>query len=97
MELRDFRAARKNTLLGFFTLALDSGLVIRDCALHESHGKRWFAFPARAVLDGAGNVVREGNKVRYAAMIECPDRARLDLLQAKVVALASAIVGEVPA
>lgn len=88
MELRDFRPLHKNTLLGFFTLALDSGLVIADCTLHESHGKRWFGFPGRPVLDAEGNVVRDGAKVRYAQVVSLPDRARMDLLQAKVLELA---------
>jgi hypothetical protein len=42
------RRFEKNTLKGFADLELTRvGLVIRDCAWHESHGKQWIGFPAR--------------------------------------------------
>jgi hypothetical protein len=41
----------KNTLRGFFTVAFPSGLIIRDCMLHEKNGKRWVSLPAREYTD----------------------------------------------
>jgi hypothetical protein len=49
-----FRLFRKNTLQGFADLQLvRTGIIIKDCALHERGGKYWIAFPARAYqVDG---------------------------------------------
>jgi hypothetical protein len=43
----DWRAHERNTLRGFCTLVLPSGLVIRDCSLHEREGKRWIGLPRK--------------------------------------------------
>jgi hypothetical protein len=44
----NFRLYRKNSLLAFFDLKMSSGLILRGCQLHESHGKRWVGVPARS-------------------------------------------------
>jgi hypothetical protein len=50
-----FRACQKNTLRGFAVLILrPPGLLVKDVCLHESHGKRWVAFPARPYTDADG-------------------------------------------
>jgi hypothetical protein len=43
----EWKAHRKNTLLGFASLSLPSGLIIRNVCLHERNGKRWLNMPAR--------------------------------------------------
>ena len=51
-----FRRFEKNTLRGFADLELTkSGLVIRDCTLHEKNDKQWVGFPARQYTDKDGN------------------------------------------
>lgn len=47
MFISEFKPYTKNTLRAFFTLNLPSGIIIRDCMLHESHGKRWIGLPAK--------------------------------------------------
>ena len=43
-----FRKQVQNTRQGFFDLQLDdSGVVIRDCVWHASHGKTWTSMPGR--------------------------------------------------
>lgn len=85
MNVRDFKPMRKNTLLGFFTLALDSGLVIKECSLHEKDGKRWFSFPGKPQLDKHGNAMRDINgKILYANIIALDDRTRNAKLQGLV-------------
>jgi hypothetical protein len=43
-----FRRFEKNTLRGYADLQLvRTGLVIKDCCLHEKNGKHWISFPAR--------------------------------------------------
>ena len=83
MNVRDFKALHRNTLRGFFTLELDSGLVIKDCSVHvRDDGRKWFAFPAKPQLDKDGKALRDGSgKVLYANIIAIDDRRRSDKLQ----------------
>jgi hypothetical protein len=46
-KVRSWRPFQKNTLLGFMSMELPSGLVINDITLHEKSGSRWTAMPAR--------------------------------------------------
>jgi hypothetical protein len=64
-----FRSFRKNTLQGFADLQLvRTGLVIKDCCLHERAGKQWISFPARSYQDGNG-------RTQWAALIEFAEGA----------------------
>ena len=48
------RRLEKNTLRGFFDLQLSSGLVLRSCSLHFSHGRWWVGMPAKPYKTAAG-------------------------------------------
>jgi hypothetical protein len=53
-----FRAYQKNTLRGFADLHLvRTGIIIRDCCLHQKSGKHWVSFPARSYQDKDGNTL----------------------------------------
>lgn len=39
VHIRDRHELRRNSLLGFATVELPSGMVIADVAIHVSHGK----------------------------------------------------------
>jgi len=61
---------QKNTLRGFADLELvRTGLVLRDCPVHEKNGKEWVAFPARSYQDKDGNT-------QWQALIEFAEGAR---------------------
>jgi hypothetical protein len=42
----EWKAMEKNTLRGFVTLELPSGLRIKDVSLHEREQARWISLPA---------------------------------------------------
>jgi len=64
-----FRAFRKNTLQGFADLQLvRTGLVIKDCCLHEKAGKYWISFPARSYQDKDG-------QTRWSPLLEFAENA----------------------
>jgi hypothetical protein len=71
MIARDFRVPEKNTLKGFFSLELTSGLVIHECSLHEKDGKAWISLPAKPQLDfeGRHRIGNDGKKL-YSPVIE---------------------------
>jgi hypothetical protein len=78
MTISNWKAFQKNTLRGFFTLALDSGLVIHKCSLHEKNGQRWIGLPAEkySKRDGA---------VAYSVLIEFTSRQVSDRFRKQVV------------
>ncbi len=67
----DWRCCERNTLRGFADFLLPTiKLHIRDCAVHESHGKHWVQLPARPQLDQKRELVRGANgKVQYATIL----------------------------
>jgi hypothetical protein len=51
----DWREVMRNSLKGFCHLTLSpSGLILRDCALHERDGRRWIGLPSRPQIDWEG-------------------------------------------
>ena len=64
----DWKPHAKNTLLGFFTLTMPSGLLIKECSYHERDGKRWVSFPGKPYRGNDG-------ETKYANIIEIFDKA----------------------
>jgi hypothetical protein len=57
----------KNTLRGFFSATLPSGMVLHNLMLHEKGEARWVGFPAREWTN------QEGQK-QFAKLVEFIDR-----------------------
>ena len=68
----DWRKCERNTLRAFADFLIPGiDLHVRDCAVHESNGKRWVQLPARPQLDQNRELIRENNgKVRYATILQ---------------------------
>ena len=43
----EWKPFEKNTLRGFLSLELPSGMIIHGCTVHEKNGARWIGLPAR--------------------------------------------------
>ena len=69
--ISEWRAHSKNTLRGFFTATLPSGMVLHNLMLHEKGDSRWIGFPAREWTD------QQGQK-QFARFIEFASRAAAD-------------------
>jgi hypothetical protein len=69
----------KNTLRGFFSARLASGMVLHHLQLHEKSESRWVGLAAREWTDEQG--VKQ-----YAKLIEFCDRATADKFQGTVLA-----------
>lgn len=52
----DWNPLEKATLLGFFTLTLPSGLVLKGCTYHKGHGSHWVSLPAQTYKDKNGDI-----------------------------------------
>jgi hypothetical protein len=78
------------SMQGLVDLTLQpSGLLLRQCILHERGGARWLAMPARPVLDNEGRQVTDvAGKKRYANFIDFVDAdARTRFQQAALAAV----------
>ena len=54
ITIRDWKPHSKNTLRGFFSAALPSGMVLHALMLHEKGDARWIGFPAREWTNDQG-------------------------------------------
>jgi hypothetical protein len=78
-----FRHCVKGTLLGFLDLELASGLVLRGCTLHLSHGKHWVGLPAKPFKGADGTDT-------WANIVDFADKATKDRFQKQATAAALA-------
>jgi len=59
----NWKAYEKNTLRGFLSLTLPSGIVLHNCALHEKNGARWIGLPSR-------QYPKDDGSIGYAPIVE---------------------------
>ena len=62
-EVTDWKAYEKNTLRGFLSLELPSGLTIHGCTLHEKGDSRWVGFPGQ-------KYTKDDGSTSYATILE---------------------------
>jgi hypothetical protein len=85
----EWREVVKNTLRGFCVLTLSpSGLVLRDCTLHERDGKRWVSLPSKPQIDSEGRQRKDPatGKPLWTPVVEIPGRAERERFQAAALA-----------
>ena len=76
IKINDFRPYRKNTLQGFATIQfVENKLELRDVALHDKNGSRWFQLPAKPFDKPSGErgwnyIVAFADKDSYAQFQE---------------------------
>lgn len=89
LTLVSWRPLRQNTLRGFASVRLRNGLAIHDVVVHTSHARSWASLPSKPMLDRSGTALRdsETGKLRYAPILEWPDRATANRFSDAVVAL----------
>ena len=54
IQISNWKPHSKNTLVGFFTAILPSGMVLHSLMLHQKDEARWIGFPGREYVDAAG-------------------------------------------
>jgi hypothetical protein len=69
MKILDFRKFEKNTLRGFFSAELPSGLCVRDLTYHVKNDSRWIGYPSKPYQDSEG-------KTQYQNQIWFEDKDR---------------------
>jgi len=92
----DFREVLKNTLQGFCVLTLSpSGLILRDCALHDRDGKRWVALPSKPQIDADGPQRKDSptGKPQWTPVVEIKGKAERERFQNAALAAIDALRG----
>ena len=78
ISLTDWREMRRNSLRGFASVRIGD-LLVRDIAVHNSHGKRWASLPSKPIVNSDGVARRMDNgKIQYAAILEWSRRELQD-------------------
>jgi hypothetical protein len=80
----EWRPLDRNTLRGFAHIRVAWQLDINGLAVHQN-GKRWAQLPARQQLDNAGDLVKDGERIRYATVLQFSDRHIADRFSDAVV------------
>jgi hypothetical protein len=76
-RLREFKPMARNTLRGFCTIELPSGMVITDVTVHVSNGKPWASPPSKPMIDRSGTVMKDGSgKVDTSRSLSSATRKR---------------------
>jgi hypothetical protein len=88
VRVEAFKPLRSDTLFGFADLVIpEARLRIRDASVHESHGKRWVALPAKPQVDRDGVVRRDDRgKILYVSILQFTDRCASDPFSAQAIA-----------
>ena len=94
MKLIEWRPMPRNSLRGFATIELPSGLTIADISVHVSHGKARASLPAKPQINSDGTTRRgDDGKVIYSPILKWRDREIADRFSAAVVQAVEAQYG----
>lgn len=69
--ISNWKTLERNTLRGFFTVAMPSGLILHNCSLHIKNTSRWVGLPSQKYTDKNGTI-------GYTAMVEFTSREAAD-------------------
>lgn len=86
----------RNTLRGFVDLALSpSGLVLRECSLHEKDGKRWIGLPSKPQIDSEGRHRKDATTGRplYSPVVEIAGKEERERFQRAALAAVDKLLG----
>jgi hypothetical protein len=78
MRLVSWKPLARNSLRGFASIELPSGLRIADCPVLVSNGKAWSTLPSKPVLDREGRQVEVGGKKQFSRILEWKSRELAD-------------------
>jgi hypothetical protein len=85
----DFRPLQKNSLQGFVNFKLlRSGLILRECSIHQKNGRRWIGLPGKPQVTSDGCVRKDPatGKTVYLPVVEIRGRAERERFQAAALA-----------
>jgi hypothetical protein len=73
--VESFTSMAKNSLLGFATVRMPSGLVLHDVAIHRQNGSAWASPASKPMISHNGFVMKDGEgRVRYTPVVSFSDK-----------------------
>ena len=95
MTATDWKPLQRNSLQGFFTLHMASGLVLHECSFHQKDGKSWVGLPGKPQVTSEGKHRTDQNGKRlYTPVVEIPDKEARARFQTAALAAVSTLLGE---
>jgi hypothetical protein len=78
IEVTNWKALNKGSLVGLFSVVLPSGLILHECSLFVKGEKRW--------INGPQKTFKTNGETKYTPMLEFIDRATSDRFRDSVIA-----------
>jgi hypothetical protein len=93
--ISNWKPVQKNSLLGFFSAQMPSGMIMNEISVHSSNGKLWASPPSKPMVGRDGIALKDENgKVKYSPLIAFSDKSVRDKWSDAVVrALQAAVPG----
>jgi hypothetical protein len=85
-RISNWKPFEKNTLRGFFTLTLPSGMVLHQCSYFVKGDSRWIGLPSQKFAKKDGSVT-------YTPMVEFTSREVADKFRDQAVAALDLAIG----
>jgi hypothetical protein len=77
--IESFSPMMKNTLLGFATVQMPSGLVFHDCGVHRTGDRLWVSPASKPMLDRNGTQMWDAaGKLRWTPIVSFKDKPTRD-------------------
>jgi hypothetical protein len=81
----EFKSVRKNTLRGFVSAKMPSGMILRDMAVNTSHGKTWVTPPSIPLISRDGTpVLGKNGKTVWKRLVDFENKELERLFSAAV-------------
>jgi hypothetical protein len=88
VTIADWKPLQRNTLRGFLTARLPSGMNLHDVSVHYQDGTWWVAPASKPLLGADGTALRDADgKIRYSPIVSFEKAARSRFSNAIIVAL----------
>jgi hypothetical protein len=82
-----FTPVAKNSLLGFATVRMPSGMLLHDVGVHRQGGSFWAMPASKPMLDRSGTQLKDASgKLRWVPIVSFADKATRDRWSQAVVA-----------
>lgn len=69
MKCTAYTPMQKGALLGFATLEMSSGMILRDCSHCLTGGREWVGPPSKPRVDANGCTVEKDGKRQYVNVV----------------------------
>lgn len=86
ITISDWKPIERNSLRGFCTVCLPSGMILHDVAIHVSNGSWWASPASKPQLNREGQAMKDDmGKIKYQPIISFESKATRDRFSTSVI------------